>query len=88
MQAQLHPHPHTHRQPSAMMPSMPRWTRPTMRPHLPAKTQPVAALLLGLGLLVAIVTDGSLSPLVSRTLFGVLAVLNVIVVEWLTRPRA
>ena len=83
----MHAQLHSHRHPRTVMPSLSRWTRPTMHRHLPAKTQPIAALLLGIGLLVAIATDGMLSPLVSRALFSVLAVLNLIVMEWLTRPR-
>ena len=54
------------------------------RPHL----GPLALTLLLVGLAVAIAADGQLPAAWSRALFGVLLVLDLIVVEWLTRSQS
>ena len=59
-------------------------TAPIRFPH---KLQPLAAGLLVLGLLAAVALDGQLPGHWLKALLGVLLILDVIVVEWLTRPR-
>lgn len=51
------------------------------------KVQPWAAGFLTLGLLAAVALDGDLPGSWSRALFGVLMVLNLVTIDWLTRPR-
>lgn len=61
-----------------------RWIE-NLRIGLRDKFGPVATMLLAVGLTVAIATDGSLPVIWSRALFGVLFVLNVIMIDWLTK---
>ncbi len=51
------------------------------------KIQPWLAGVLALGLTVAIATDGHVPAYAVKTLLGVLLVIDLIVAEWLTRPR-
>ena len=55
--------------------------------RFPRKPQPWAAAVLVLGLLAAVALDGQLPGHWFKALLGVLLVLDVIVAEWLTRPR-
>ncbi|MDP9471909.1 MAG: hypothetical protein M3Q71_14810 [Chloroflexota bacterium] len=48
---------------------------------------PAATVLLLVGLVAAISTDGRLPAASTQALLGVLLVLDVIATEWLTRPR-
>jgi len=57
------------------------------RAAVAAKVPPIAAVLLAVGLLVAIVTDGALPGAATKGLLAVLGVLDMIVAFWLTRPR-
>ena len=51
--------------------------------QLRPRVRPPAAILLALGIVVAIATDGDLPMLVSKGLFGVLFLLNLVVIDWL-----
>lgn len=48
---------------------------------------PPAALLMSAGILAAITTDGTLPGMLTKALFGLLIVLDVIVIDWLINPR-
>ncbi|MDP9354269.1 MAG: hypothetical protein M3Q03_19040 [Chloroflexota bacterium] len=52
-----------------------------------ARLGPVATVLLLVGLVAAIGTDGRLPAASTQVLLGVLLVLDVIAAGWLTRPR-
>lgn len=52
-----------------------------------ARVGPVATVLLLVGLVAAIGTDGRLPASSTQALLGVLLVLDVIAAGWLTRPR-
>ncbi len=52
-----------------------------------ARVGPAAAVLLLVGLVTAITTDGRLPTTSTQALLGVLLILDVIAAEWLTRPR-
>lgn len=49
---------------------------------------PAAAILLPVGLIAAISTDGRLPGTTTQMLLCLLLILDVIAAEWLTRPRA
>jgi hypothetical protein len=52
------------------------------------KLQPLAAVLLAVGLLAAIVTDGLVPGLWTKLLLAGSLPLNIVTALWLTRPRA
>ncbi len=48
---------------------------------------PLATALLLPGLLLAVLTDGDVPAIVTRLLFAILALLDAIMIYWLTEPR-
>jgi hypothetical protein len=49
---------------------------------------PLATALLLPGLLLAVLTDGDVPTIITRVLFAILALLDAIMIYWLTEPRA
>jgi hypothetical protein len=54
--------------------------------HASERLQPVAAVILAIGLLTAILTDGSVSPLVTKALLATMVLPTVVLALGLTRP--